>query len=132
MRIRKSVRRLVLVGVASAAIAAPAAGAGVTPGTYVQIDGKLVDPARISAVEAQAGTPAGAHLVQVAGRLVRPEQVSAYQARLGRVKGSTSSADDDGIGWTTSTGIEIGVLSSLVLVAGTLGVLWRRGRPSTV
>jgi hypothetical protein len=131
MTIHRSVRRLALVGAAAAAVAAPAAGAGVTPGTYVQIDGKLVNPEHLSAYEAQAGSPRSAHLVQIGGRLIRPEQVSAYQAQAGKAKGSTSSADDDRSGWSTSTDVEIGVLSSLLLVAGGFGVLWRRGRLST-
>ena len=43
MRIHTKVRRLVLVGTAAAAVAAPTAGAGVTPGIYVRIGGKLAN-----------------------------------------------------------------------------------------
>ena len=159
MTVQKRVRGFVLIGAAAAAMAAPAAGAGVIPGTYVQIDGQLVNPAHLSAYEARAGSPrsaqlvqiggklvapekvstfqaqaeppAGAHLVQVGGRLVRPEHLSAYQAHAGDLRASKSSSHDDGIGWTT-TGIGIGVFASLLFLAGTFGALWRRGRLSTV
>jgi hypothetical protein len=129
MGIQKSVRRLVLVGSAAAAIAAPSAGAA--PAKYVQIGGDLVTPTQLSAYQAEAGTPVGAHLVQIGGKLVRPEGLSAYQVTAANVSGSKSSSDDDGFGWTT-TGFEIGLIGSLLLVAGLLGVLWRRGRLSTV
>jgi hypothetical protein len=129
MGIQKSVRRLVLVGSAAAAIAAPSAGAA--PAKYVQIGGDLVNPTQLSAYQAEAGTPVGAHLVQIGGKLVRPERLSAYQVTAANVRGSESSSDDDGFGWTT-TGFEIGLIGSLLLVAGLLGVLWRRGRLSTV
>jgi hypothetical protein len=131
MTVQKKVRRLVLVGAAAAAVAAPTAGAGLTPGTYIQIDGKLVNPAHLSEYEAQAGVPVGAHLVQIGGRLIRPDRLSAYQAHAGDLKASQSSSHDDGIGWTT-TGIGIGVFASLLVLAGTFGALWRRGRLSTV
>ena len=132
MRIHVKVRRLVLVAAAAAAVAVPAAGAGVTPGTYVQIDGKLVNAEHLSAYEAQAGSPRSGHLVQIGGKLVRPDQVSAYQVEMSKAAPATeASSDDDGFGWT-STGIEIGVLTSLLLAAGTFAVLWRRGRLTTV
>jgi len=130
MKLAKRVRRLILVGAALAAIAAPAAGAGVMPGTYVQIDGKLVDPAHLSAVEAQAGAPASSHLVQLGGKLVRPDQLSAEMRRLSSGPTVVSSSDE-GSGWTAWNGIEIGVLAALLLAAGALGVAWRRGQPST-
>ena len=124
------IRRLVLVGAVAAAIAAPSAGAA--PAKYVQIGGDLVAPTQVSAYQAQAGTPAGAHLVQIGGKLVRPEGLSAYQAHAGDVATSKASSDDDnGFGWT-STGFELGLIGSLLLAAGLLGVLWRRGRLSTV
>jgi hypothetical protein len=129
MRTQTKARRLVLVGAAAAAIAAPSAGAA--PAKYVQIGGDLVTPTQVSAYQAEAGTPVGAHLVQIGGKLVRPEGLSAFQASAADVKGSASSSDDDGFGWTT-TGFEIGLIGSLLLVAGLLGVLWRRGRLSTV
>jgi hypothetical protein len=129
MRIQTSVRRLVLVGAAAAAIAAPSAGAA--PGKYVQIGGDLVTPTQLSAYQASADAPVGAHLVQIGGELVRPERLSAYQAHAADVTASKSSSDDDGFGWT-STGFELGLIGSLLLAAGLLGVLWRRGRLSTV
>ena len=92
---------------------------------------QLVNPAHISAYEAQADVPVGAHLVQIGGKLVRPDKVAAYQAHAADVRASKSSSDDGGIGWTT-TGIGIGVFASLLLLAGTFGALWRRGRLSTV
>jgi hypothetical protein len=152
------VRRLVLVGAVAAAIAAPSAGAEaarfvqiggdmVAPtqlSAYqanagspesahkVQIAGRLVSPADVSKAEADAAPPVGAHLVQVGGKLVRPEGLSAYQAHTADVIGTNnSSSDDDGFGWTT-TGLGIGLIGSLLLAAGVLGVLWRRGRLSTV
>jgi hypothetical protein len=160
MTIQKKVRRLVLIGTAAAAVAAPAAGAGVMPGQYVQINGQLVNPAHLSEYEAQIGsprsahlvqiggklvapdkvsafqahagqTPVGAHLVQIGGKLVRPDRLSAYQAHAGDLNVSKASSHGDGIGWTT-TGIGIGVFASLLLLAGTFGALWRRGRLSTV
>ena len=132
MGTHRMVRRLVLIGVAAAAVAAPGAGAGVTPGTYVQIDGQLVSPEQISAYEARAGSPRSGPFVQIGGTLVRPDQVSAYQAALSKPAPVVRVASDgDGIDWT-STGIGIGVLSSLLLVAGMFGALWRRGRLSTV
>ena len=103
-----------------------------TPGAYVQIDGKLVSPGQLSAYEAQAGSPRSGHLVQIGGKLVRPDQASAYQVEMSKVAPVVEVASDgDGIGWT-STGIGIGVLASLLLIAGMFGVLWRRGRLSTV
>ena len=129
MRIQTSVRRLVLVSAAAGAIAAPSAGAAT--GKYVQISGDLVTPTQVSAYQASADAPMGAHLVQIGGKLVRPERLSAYQAHAADVSGSTSSSDDDGFGWTT-TGFELGLIGSLLLAAGLLGVLWRRGRLDTV
>jgi hypothetical protein len=128
----RTIPRLVLVGVAAAAVAAPGAGAGVTPGTYVQIDGKLVNPEHLSAYEARAGSPRSGPFVQIGGTLVRPDQVSAYQAELSKPAPVVKvDSDSDGIGWT-STGIGVVVLASLLLVAGMFGALWRRWRLSTV
>ena len=128
--IRNNVRRLVLVGVAAAAVAAPSAGAATAK--YVQIGGDLVAPTQVSAYQADAGTPVGAHLVQVGGKLVRPEALSVYQAHAADTVGASRvSSDDDGSGWTTN-GLEFGVIGALLLAAGLLGVLWRRGRLSTV
>src|SRR5919202_3674238 len=83
MGIHMKVRRLVLVAAAGAALAVPAAGAGVTHGIYVQIDGKLVNPEHLSAYEAQAGSPGSAHLVQIGGRLIPPAQGSGCQTQAG-------------------------------------------------
>jgi len=98
----------------------------------VQIAGRLVEPGQVSQAQAEAGVPAGAHLVQIGGKLVRPEGLSAYQVHAADVSGSASSSDDDGFGWTTTTGLEIGLIGSLLLAAGLVGVLWRRGRLGTV
>jgi hypothetical protein len=157
MSFHSKARRLVLVGAVAAAVAAPSAGAApakyvqiggdmVTPAQLsayqarvgsptsahlVQIGGKLVAPAELSRVQAEADIPVGAHLVQIGGKLVRPEGLSAYQVHAADVKASNSSSDDDGFGWTT--GLESGLIGSLLLAAGVLGgVLWRRGRLSTV
>jgi hypothetical protein len=43
---------------------------------------------------------------------------------------ATASSDDDGFGWS-DTGFELGLIGSLLLTVGVLGVLWRRGRLST-
>jgi hypothetical protein len=155
---QSNVRRLALVGAVAAAIAAPSAGASVskyvqiggdlvTPtqvsayqaraaaprsAHLVQIAGRLVDPAQVSQAQAEASPPVGAHLVQIGGKLVRPEGLSAYQAHAADVTGSASSSDDDGFGWTTTTGLELGLIGALLLAAGVLGVLWRRGRLGTV
>jgi hypothetical protein len=156
MSTHTKVRRLVLVGAVAAAVAAPAAGAeavkvqiggdmvsptqlsayqaraGVPESAHkVQIAGRLVAPTELSKVEAEAAPPVGAHLVQIGGKLVRPQGLSAYQAHAADVSGSGVSSDDDGFGWT-NTGLEIGLIGSLLLAAGLLGVLWRRGRLSTV
>jgi hypothetical protein len=157
MSTHTKVRRLVLVGAVAAAVAAPSAGAAaekyvqiggdeVAPtqlsayqaragspqsAHMVQIRGRLVAPTELSKVEAEADVPVGAHLVQVGGKLVRPEGLSAYQANAADVTGSKASSDDDGFGWTT-TGLEIGLIGSLLLAVCLLGVLWRRGRLSTV
>jgi hypothetical protein len=119
------IRRLVLVGVVTAAVAAPSALAA--PAKYVQIGGELVSPTQVSAYEARADAPRSAHLVQIGGRLVRPETLSAYQADAADVATSTASSDDDGFGWT-DTSVELGLISALLVAAGALGVLWRRGR----
>jgi hypothetical protein len=157
MSSHKKVRRLVLVGSVAAAVAAPSAGAApakyvqiggdmVTPtqlsayqaragsprsAHLVQIGGRLVAPTELSKVEAEEGIPVGAHLVQIGGKLVRPEGLSAYQAHAADVTTSNSSSDDDGFGWTTA-GLELGLIGSLLLAAGLMGVLWRRGRLGTV
>jgi hypothetical protein len=126
---RSKTRRLVLVGATVAAIAAPSAGAA--PAKYVQIGGDLVTPTQLSVYQAHAGTPVGAHLVQIGGKLVRPESLSAYQANAANVTTPASSSDDDGFDWTKG-GLGLGLIGSLLIAAGSLGVLWRRGRLSTV
>jgi len=123
------VRRLVLVGAVAAAVAAPSAGAA--SAKYVQIGGDMVTPTQLSAYQARATAPVGAHLVQIGGKLVRPEGLSAYQAHAADVTTSNSSSDDDGFDWTTA-GLELGLIGSLLLAAGLMGVLWRRGRLGTV
>jgi hypothetical protein len=97
----------------------------------VQIAGKLVSPGRVAKAQAEATPPVGAHLVQVDGKLVRPEGLSAYQAHAGDVVTTRAASEDESSGWTP-TGLELGLTGSLVLAAGLMGVLWRRGRLSTV
>jgi hypothetical protein len=127
MTLERKVRQLILIGAAAAAIAAPAAGAA-TGGT-VQIDGKLVAPTEVSTVQRSAGEPRSAQLVQIGGRLVPPSELSAVESQLGGASATDSS--DGGFDWN-STGIELSLLGALVFFAGLLGVLWQRGRLSTV
>jgi hypothetical protein len=68
----------------------------------------------------------------VAGKVVPPSRVSETLFQAPQTPTTLRSASEDDSFGSTSTGIEIGVISSLLLVAATLGVLWRRGRLSTI
>jgi hypothetical protein len=125
MTFHRKLRRLVVIGVAAAAVAAPAATA--TPEKYVQIGGDLVAPTQLSAYQAHADVRLAPPLVQIGGELVRPDRVSAFQAHASQLAAPRSSSDDQGFGWTT-TGIGIGLAGVLLAAGGALGVQWRRGR----
>jgi hypothetical protein len=128
MTIHAKVRRLVLVGAVAGAVAAPSAQAAA--GNYVKIGGDLVPPTQLSHYQALAGVPVGAHLVQVDGKLVRPEQVTTIQAEARQTPPRDVSVNDDGSGLST-TGLELGLAVALVLAAGLVVVVWRRGRLGT-
>jgi hypothetical protein len=128
MKTDRKVRQLVLIGAVATAIAAPTAGAA--SNKYVQIGGDNVSPTQLSAYQAGAGHPVGAHLVQFNGKLVRAEQLSALQAQAGQKPVTASTSGDGGFNWST-TSIELALIGALVFFAGLLGVLWRRGRLST-
>lgn len=126
MPIERKIRQLVLIAAAALAIAVPAAGAAA--GDKVQIAGKLVAPSQVSATQEYAGSPQSAHLVQINGELIPPSELSSVEASLGAA--SIASSSDGGFDWSATT-IELSLLGALVLFAGVLGVLWRRGRLTT-
>jgi hypothetical protein len=122
----RRLRRLALVGIAAAAVAAPVAGASTDQPRSVQIGGALVAPSQVSAWQVAAGTSQGAsRLVQIGGELLRPADLSRWQvaAASSPVKAeetSTFTWSDAAVG----AGAAIG--GALLLAAAFMFVLRRR------
>ena len=121
----RRVSRAFLTGVVAAAIAVPVAGA--SSANLVQIDGKLVVPAQVSATQIAAGHGSSAGLVQVGGKLLQPSQVSAWQSRAGQVSPPASTGDSSSSDFGTGAIAAVAALGGLVLASSLLMLRRRRG-----
>jgi hypothetical protein len=118
--------RPLLVGLVAALVAVPVSQAA--SGNLVQIDGKLVAPAQVSAAQIAAGHSPSTRLVQIGGSLVEPQQLSAWQARVTLPVAPTVTTDESSSGFGTGAIAAIAALGGLMLLAAsTLIVRHRRG-----
>ena len=116
--------RLILTGALVALLAVPIAQAA--RGDLVQIDGKLVAPARLSETQVAAGHAPSTHLMQIGGDLVEPSQSSIWQSRAGGPIEDRTVNHDSSFAVSTATIAAGAALGGLVFLASSTFVLRRR------
>jgi hypothetical protein len=117
--------RILLAGVAAAAVAAPVATAARSD--LVQIGGRLVAPSEASAVQLGLGNADSTRLVQIGGELVRPSQLSSWQSGASSptpaVRAAVSSSP--GFSWRDA-GAGAGGATAAILLLGSMVLVFRR------
>jgi hypothetical protein len=118
--------RVLLAGVAAAAVAAPVANAA-SP-DLVQIGGRLVAPSELSAAQLGLGKTESTRLVQIGGQLVRPSQLSSWQSdgsssTPSLVKAASSSSS---FSWRDAGAGAGGATAAILVLASTVFASRRR------
>ena len=116
--------RILLAGVAAAAVAAPVASAARPD--LVQLGGRLVAPPEASAVQLGLGNADSTRLVQIGGELVRPSQLSSWQSDASgftpAVRAAASSSP--GFSWRDA-GAGAGSATAAILLLGSMVLVFR-------
>jgi len=95
-------------------------------GDLVQIDGKLVAPARISETQLAAGHASSTRLMQIGGDLVEPSQSSIWQSRAGGPIEDRTVNDNSSSAVSTAAIAAAAALGGLVLLGYSTFVLRRK------
>jgi hypothetical protein len=122
--------RLILTGAVASLLVLPAAQAGRSD--LVQIDGKFVAPAQVSAAQVAAGKAPSTRLMQIGGYLVEPSQSSSWQSRAGAPVGGPSVDDNSSFVESAGAIATAAAVGTIVLLASAAFVLRRRRAPATV
>jgi hypothetical protein len=117
--------RVLLTGVAAAAVAAPVASAARTD--LVQIGGQLVAPSELSSVQLGLGNAESTRLAQIGGELVRPSQVSSWQRNASGFTPAVGTAtSSSSFSWRDAGAGAGGTTAAILVLASTVFVLRRR------
>jgi predicted PurR-regulated permease PerM len=118
--------RVLLTGVAAAAVAAPVASAA--RADLVQVGGQLVAPSELSSVELGLGKAESTRLAQIGGELVRPSQLSSWQrnASSSTPAISTEAGGSSSFSWRDAGAGAGGATAAILVLASTVFVFRRR------
>jgi hypothetical protein len=122
--------RILLAGVAAAAVAAPVATAA--RADLVQIGGRLVAPSEASAAQLGLGNADSTRLVQIGGELVRPSQLSSWQSASGFTPAvRTAASSSPGFSWRDAGAGAGGATAAILLLGSMVLVFCRRSIATT-